>query len=168
MSGAARVGRGKPDQAGGCGLCLSRSAGWSRHRGQVPRSRGAPRVPSRWSDAGVVPAPSLMRFSIARMTLSIMDVRPLSTSGLLLSCIILVLFSRRVRLCRSSSERPARRLPAALPDDQDGAMSIAHHRLGDAAHRGPPYRSQSPAAHDYEARSDLLGEPDDLSVGASH
>src|SRR5918997_6467560 len=64
---------------------------------------------------------------------------------------------------------PGRIILAApgAPDDEDGAVGVPHHGVGDAAHEGPPDAAEAAAAHDHQPGVNLLGELDDLLVGAA-
>ena len=46
------------------------------------------------------------------------------------------------------------------PHYQDGAVGVAHHGVSDAAHKRPPYTAEAPAAYNYEASTDVLGQVD--------
>jgi hypothetical protein len=41
---------------------------------------------------------------------------------------------------------------------QDGAVGVANHGVGDAAHQRSPYAALAPAAHDYQAGVEVLAE----------
>src|SRR5215217_7328192 len=47
---------------------------------------------------------------------------------------------------------------------QDGAVGVADHGVGDAAHKSTSYSAQAPATHNYQAGSQLLAQMDDLPV----
>ena len=47
-------------------------------------------------------------------------------------------------------------------------MSVADYGVGDTPHQRSPHSTSPAAAHDYEPRSQLLSEPDDLPVRLSN
>src|SRR3712207_3354548 len=75
--------------------------------------------------------------------------------------------SRALDRTLSSGRRTARLLPGILPDDQDRAVGVTRHRLGDAAHQDPPDAAETPATDHHHPRVDLFGQLDDLLVWSS-
>src|SRR5215213_1172535 len=66
------------------------------------------------------------------------------------------------RKVRSVLERPAR--ASGRAHDEDGAMGVTDHGIGDVAHEGAFHPPEAAAAYNYQARVDILGEVDDRLI----